>query len=413
MHRARSTPTLPGFYTKMNGNGTSFNGSSSSSSSNGSNGSSTGTTGNNLNYNTTFTPVATRKDRNQQQYSKLRQSLEKNANAFERVLDNAIERNVARKEARQREADFFLEVPPVRAQLKLRGLPRTKAELYRMVQTLRAIRSEHEGRIDELNRAIVLHRSTTRRQAARIATLEVNLTERDQREKELRAETAAAKGKLWKSNSSSNRVEETHKEMKIALEQAMEIQRLEKRKFEEQLRDETHSKFIEHEKSVSKRINKAVADALQIHEKTTQSELEAKMEAKLNSSVSNAIRKQKEWMLKEEEKMLDGVKKTEAHLLADLKAASLEQHASQLAQAAKGNDQLIQELRRELSEQERKYIARIRRAEATHEKKLDTLERQNAMLQGQQKRVETLEMENAMLQSEIIELTYLNTTGYE
>ena len=373
----------------------------------------------------------------------LRRELKKQGDAFESVLDNAMRRNVARREARDREAEFLLEAPPLRAQLKLRGLPRTKRELYSNVQKLRAIRAENEQRVDELNRAIVLHRSTARRQAARVAKLEEQLEEQvhesQSREEKLRKEVAAARGKLWKMNTTASlaekgersldltkqRMEETRQRLNETL--ALQEKRLAKsmeeqeQKFEQQLRAETLTKFEEQEKKVVVRVQQAVEDALRERDTATRAhkqEVEASMETRLNASVAEALRKQKEWMLKEEEKMMGDVKKTEAHLMSDMRAQQMEQAASELSAANNSNEKLISELRRELVEQERRGDARIQRAEKVHEKEMtlvieqrtgmeqlkiekEQLKRREQMLVM---RTKQLEMEKAMLQAQVVEL---------
>lgn len=349
-----------------------------------------------------------------------RRSFEQDSDAFEHVLDTAMKRTAARQKARDREAEFLSNPHE-----KLKSLPRTKRELYATVQKLRAIRSENENRIDDLNRAMVLHRSTTRRQAIRIAKLEEQLEERDQRENELRQEIASARGKLWKAQTSTGIAEKglkSLKETRIEMAKNLEIQekrlekalQLQKEEFQEQLREETKSKFDEQEKKTSITINKAVANALRERDQIAREhkdEVEAKMEAKLNASVSQALRKQKEWMLKEEEKMMDGVKKTEAHLMQEHKSMQLEIHAAELASAAGKSSELIKELRRELVEQKKYHEARVQRADATHDREMAQLIEQQGNIEilkvrerTAKLRVRDLENENALLQSQVIEL---------
>jgi hypothetical protein len=366
----------------------------------------------------------------------LRRDLEEQGNAFESVLDNAMRRNVARREARDREAEFLFEAPPPRAQLQLRGLPRTKRELYSNVQKLRAIRAENEQRVDELNRAIVLHRSTARRQAARVAKLEEQLEEQVQesqsREEKLRKEVAAAREKLWKMNTTTNltekgerNLEETKQRMEEARQRmdttmALQEKRIAKameeqeQKFEQQLRQETLTKFEEQEKKVALRIQQAVEDALRERDAATRAhkqEFETNMEARLNASVAEALRKQKEWMLKEEEKMMGDVKKTEAHLMSDMRVQQMEQAASELSASNSSNEKLIEELRRELVQQQRRADARIQRAEEVHEKEMRLVVEQRTGMEQLKKheqklveRTKQLEMKNAMLQAQVVEL---------
>lgn len=374
----------------------------------------------------------------------LRQSLEKKSDAFESILDNAMRRTVARREAREREKEYLLEVPPIRAQLQLRGLPRTKRELYSMVQKLRAIRAEHEQRIDELNRAIVLHRSTTRRQASRIAKLEKDLTEKDKKEKEIRGEIAAAKGRLWKMTTGTKMEEKKNKDFNQTKKEMIQSLKNQQQKIEERFKEqeinlkldverETKLQLSKQDARVEERIQEAVSSALlerdklqiekDIATKKEESNRKIEMEKKMSLAISEALRKQKEWMIKEEEKMMEGVQKTEAHLLADMKAAHLEAHAAELAASNASHDKLIAELRRELvaleertrnekMDIEKRYESKIKRLEATHEKEMNDIMQQQAniaMLKAQQKtlkkEVNDLQMENIMLKSQVVQLS--------
>ena len=373
----------------------------------------------------------------------LRKNLEKRADAFENVLDNAMHRTVLRRQARERENEYLLEVPPIHAQMKLRGLPRTKRELFNTVQKLRTIRSESERRIDDLNRAIVLHRSTTRRQATRIAVLEKEVEDRKQAEKEFRNQAAAAKGKLWKVTSGVALKKEKMKDLNATKQQMIESLEKQEKKMEERLKSieinftdqvkkETMVQLSKHDTTMIRRMKETLSEALHARDQMQLDKEEAaniekqnmkhQLEKNMNQAISEALRKQKEWMVKEEEKILDGVQKTEAHLLADMKANHLEMQAAELAAINFSNDKLVAELRRELVEQ--KHSARIekkkiedrvekkmKRLEATHEKEMNEIVHQQGnivMLKMKEKmfekKIDELEMENVLLKSEIVEL---------
>ena len=352
----------------------------------------------------------------------LRRSLEKSATAFESILDNAMHRNVARRKAREREREDLLEIPPRRAQLQLQGLPRTKRELYNMVQQLRTIRAEHEGRIDDLNRAIVLHRSTTRRQATKIAVLEKASSERDQQD---RAQEAATKGKLWKTTAQANL--DNHN---VEMMQSLKVQEKLQAKRLQQALERQDEKLIQQNEKVVERVNQAVNEAVKealLVRDALQAEHEVvvrqRQEQHLNATVQDALRKQKEWMLQEEEKMMEGVKerekKTEAHQLADMKAQHLESRAMELAASNASNDKLVAELRRELVEQERRSSKKIQQLETTHEKELNEIVRQEGnmvSMRGKEEvlkqKVQDYQMEIVMLQSEIIELRNGGFSGF-
>jgi len=373
----------------------------------------------------------------------LRNSLEKRADAFENVLDNAMHRTVLRRQARERENEYLLEVPPIHAQLKLRGLPRSKRQLFHMVQQLRTIRSESERRIDDLNRAIVLHRSTTRRQATRIAVLEKEVEDRKQAEKEFRNQVAAAKGKLWKMTTGVTLKKEKMKDLNDTKQQMIKSlekqeQKMEERfktieiNFTDQVKKETMVQLTKHDTNVTRRIKETLAEALHARDQMQLDKEEAankekqnmthQLEKNMNQAISAALRKQKEWMMKEEEKILDGVQKTEAHLLADMKANHLEMQAAELAAINSSNDKLVAELKRELIEEkkcarkEKKRIEdrvekKMKRLEATHEKEMNEIVHQQSnieMLKMKEKmcekKIDELEMENVLLKSEIVEL---------
>jgi hypothetical protein len=120
---------------------------------------------------------------------------------------------------------------------------------------------------------------------------------------------------------------------------------------------------------------------------------------------------------------MEGVQNTEAHLLADMKAAHLEAHAAELAASNASHDKLIAELRRELvaleertrnekMDIEKRYESKIKRLEATHEKEMNDIMQQQAniaMLKAQQKtlkkEVNDLQMENIMLKSQVVQLS--------
>jgi hypothetical protein len=202
--------------------------------------------------------------------------------------------------------------------------------------------------------------------------------------------------------------------------------------FTDQVKKETMVQLTKHDTNVTRRIKETLAEALHARDQMQLDKEEAankekqnmthQLEKNMNQAISAALRKQKEWMMKEEEKILDGVQKTEAHLLADMKANHLEMQAAELAAINSSNDKLVAELKRELIEEkkcarkEKKRIEdrvekKMKRLEATHEKEMNEIVHQQSnieMLKMKEKmcekKIDELEMENVLLKSEIVEL---------